>query len=234
MNLSAIVPLPVSVADNKAVAFTPLVGQAPLARVVRVMLSAVDDPGRVIVAAAEALACDVDESLASHGLSSVRVVTVPDEATRAQCVLAALAYVDSETVSSTHVVLHDISRPLVSAAVQDRVIAGLRNGGAVVVPALPVTDSVKTVDTHGSVTGTLDRSALRAIQYPRGFAVDQLSQLLEQRTSDDFDELRAAIGAGVSITVVDGACDGFRIDLPRDEQYVDALIASRRLEPHGS
>ena len=39
------------------------------------------------------------------------------------------------------------------------------------------------------MTAALDRATLRTVQYPRGFAADQLSRLLAGRTSDDFDEL---------------------------------------------
>lgn len=97
-------------------------------------------------------------------------------------------------------------------------------------PALPLTDSVKAVDARGSVTGTLDRSALRAVQYPRGFRTDQLTRLLAERTSDEFDELEEAIRAGLPITTVDGDPDAFLVDLPSDTTFVEAIIACRRAE----
>jgi 2-C-methyl-D-erythritol 4-phosphate cytidylyltransferase len=109
----------------------------------------------------------------------------------------------------------------------DRVIAELRNGSTAVMPMRPLTDSVKAVDADGSVTGTLDRSALRSVQYPRGFATDQLARLLTQFTTDEFDELEEAIRAGVPITVVDGEADAFVAELPRDAAFVEAIIACR-------
>ena len=99
-------------------------------------------------------------------------------------------------------------------------------------PALAVTDSIKAADAHGAVTGTLDRSALRAVQFPRGFAVDQLAGLLAHRAADEFDELTAALGTAASITVVDGDPDAFRADLPQDAEFVEAIIASRQSDPH--
>jgi 2-C-methyl-D-erythritol 4-phosphate cytidylyltransferase len=94
-------------------------------------------------------------------------------------------------------------------------------------PALAVTDSVKAVDESGSVTGTLDRSMLRAVQYPRGFTADQLSQLLAGRTSDEFDELDESLCTGTPITIVDGDSDAFAVELPRDAAFVEAIIACR-------
>jgi 2-C-methyl-D-erythritol 4-phosphate cytidylyltransferase len=221
--VGAIVPLPISVADNRAAAFTPLAGEAPLIRVLRTMLGAVTEEAAV-VATAESLVDDVREYLAAHGLSVGVAVAA---GTRAQCLVAGLDYLERKSVSPRHVLIHDIGRPLASAGLCDRVIAELRLGSAVVMPALPLTDSVKAVDARGSVTDTLDRSVLQAVQYPRGFATDQLARLLTRRASDDFDELDEVIRAGVPITVVDGESDAFVAELPRDTAFVEAIIACR-------
>jgi 2-C-methyl-D-erythritol 4-phosphate cytidylyltransferase len=116
---------------------------------------------------------------------------------------------------------------LAPATLRERVIGGLQAGSRVVMPALAVTDSVKAVDAWGSVTDTLDRSTLRAVQYPRGFAADQLSQLLAGRTSDDFDELDESLRTGTAITLVDGDSDAFAVELPRDAAFVEAILTCR-------
>jgi len=221
------VPLSTTVAENKDAAFLPLAGEAPLARIVRALLGAVAEPGRVVVAAAEALIDDVRRSLADDDVASVGVVSVADPATRAQCLTAALEYLESKTLSTRYVLLHDISQPLTPAGLQDRVVAGSRSGGTVVMPALAVTDSIKSVDVHGAVTGTLDRGLLRAVQYPRAFVVDHLRGLLAQHTSGEFDELRESLRAGVPITAVEGDPDALRAELPKDAEFVEAIIASR-------
>ena len=66
------------------------------------------------------------------------------------------------------VLIHDAARPFASAALVTRAIAAARDDGAAV-PALPVADTVKTVDADGRVTGTLDRAALRTVQTPQAF-----------------------------------------------------------------
>jgi 2-C-methyl-D-erythritol 4-phosphate cytidylyltransferase len=225
---SAIVPLPATVMDNKAAAFAPLAGESPLARVVRTMLACVSDPNAVVVASAEPLVGDVRESLAAHGLSAVGVAVTKGPATRADCLAVGLEHLHSQSISVRYVLVHDIRRPLAPADLGGRVIAELRNGSQVVMPALPVTDSVKAVDARGSVTGTLDRSALTAVQYPRGFTVEQLSGLLARRVGGEFDELDEAITAGVPITAVDGDSSAFPAELPRDTAFVEAIIACRR------
>jgi 2-C-methyl-D-erythritol 4-phosphate cytidylyltransferase len=180
--------------------------------------------GAAVVAVAEPLAGAVRESLAAHGLSTVGVAVAEDPGSRAQCLAAGLHYLKDQLC---HVLIHDIRRPLASAALRDRVIAGLQAGSPVVMPAVAVTDSVKAVDANGSVTGSLDRSTLQAVQYPRGFTADQLSQLLAGRTSDEFDELDESLRTGTPITFVDGDSDAFVVELPRDAAFVEAIITCR-------
>ena len=227
-------PLPISVADNTASAFLELVDAPALTRIVTAMLGAVGQPGRIVVSAAEPLAGDVRAVLASEKLEGVSVSAVSGTATRADCIRAALESLQQGPFSTSHVLVHDISSPLASADMTARVVAAMRDGGAIVIPALAVTDSVKTVDLAGMVTGTMDRSALRAVQFPRGFAVDVLAELLGRDTAADFDEIAAAVGATAHITVVDGDPDAFRVELPRDADFIEAIIASRSADLHGA
>jgi 2-C-methyl-D-erythritol 4-phosphate cytidylyltransferase len=217
-DLAAMVPLPAMYVDNVAAAIDLVAGEAPLARVVRTMR------GTAVVAVAEPLVGAVRESLAAHGLSAVGVAVAEYPGSRAQCLAAGLEYLEDRP---RHVLIHDIRRPLAPDGVRDRVIAGLQAGSPVVMPALAVTDSVKAVDERGSVTGTLDRSMLRAVQYPRGFGADQLSQLLAGRAGDEFDELDESLRTGTPITIVDGDADAFAVELPGDAAFVEAIIACR-------
>jgi len=217
VDLAAILPLPATYVDDAAAAFDPLAGTAPLARVVRTMR------GAAVVAVAGPLVDAVRESLAAHGLSAVGVAVAEDPGSRAQCLAAGLHYLQDQP---RHVLIHDIRRPLAPEGVRDRVIAGLQAGNPVVMPVLAVTDSVKAVDATGSVTETLDRSTLGAVQYPRGFTADQLSQLLAG-TSDEFDELNESLRTGTPITFVGGDSDAFVVELPRDAAFVEAIITCR-------
>ncbi|HEX9834331.1 MAG TPA: 2-C-methyl-D-erythritol 4-phosphate cytidylyltransferase [Mycobacterium sp.] len=233
MELSGVVPLPVSVVANPAVAFLPLAAATPLTRLVRTILGAVTEPGRVVVAAAEPLVADVRAILASEELASVSVVAVGGAGSRADCLRAALDCLRRAAFSTSHVLVHDIGRPLASADLVMRVVAGMRDGGAVVMPILAVTDSVKAVDVRGSVIVTVDRSVLRAVQYPRGFTVGALSGLLARGTPGEFDEIAAAVGADVPIAFVDGDPDAFHAELPQDAEFIEAIIASRSSDPGG-
>jgi 2-C-methyl-D-erythritol 4-phosphate cytidylyltransferase len=217
-DLAAILPLPNTFADNAGAALTPLAGQPPVVRVARTML------GAAVIAAAEPLVGAVRETLATHGLSAVGVAVAKGPGSRAQCLAAGLRYLKDQP---RHVLVHDVRRPLAPASLRDRVIGALQAGSPVVMPMLPVTDSVKAVDPCGSVTGTLDRSTLRAVQHPCGFTADYLSQLLAQCRADEFDELDEALRTSTPIAFVDGDSDAFAVELPRDAAFVEAIIACR-------
>ena len=225
VELAAIVPLPAAAADDRATAFVRLAGEAPLARVVRTMLG---PASVVVVATAKQLNAEVRECLAAHELSSVAVVD--GAAGRRQCVGAGLEYIAGESISTRFVLVHDYRRPLAPPDLCDRVVARLRTGCAVVIPAMPLTDSVKAVDSCGRVLGTVDRSRLATAQYPRGFTVARLVQLVAARSTDVFDEVEEAVRAGLQITVVQGDPDAFAVDMAHDSQLVKAIIAARQAQ----
>jgi 2-C-methyl-D-erythritol 4-phosphate cytidylyltransferase len=215
---AAILPLPNTFADNADAVFTPLAGDAPLVRVARTML------GAAVIATAEPLVGAVRETLAAHGLSAVDVTVAEPPCSRAQCLAAGLQHLKDQP---RHVLIHDIRRPLAPAGLRDRVIAALQAGSPVVMPVLAVTDSVKAVDESGSVTGTLDRSMLQAVQYPRGFAADHLAWLLAECITDEFDELDESLRTATPIAFVDGDSDAFVVELPRDAAFVEAIVTCR-------
>lgn len=210
--------------------FVPLADAPPMVRAVRMLSDATDSPPAVAVAASESLFDTVRETLGGHQLSFVTVVLADGAGTWGQCLAAGLDHFAPAPGGPDHVLVHDIRRPLASVQARDRVIAGLRAGAQAVVPALPLTDSVKTVDSNGTVAGTLDRATLRAVQYPRGFTVSQLSALLAAARHEEFDELVEMLAAGIPVTVVDGDPDAFAVDLPGDAALVAAIVASRRAE----
>jgi 2-C-methyl-D-erythritol 4-phosphate cytidylyltransferase len=199
------------------------------------LLDAVAEPDRVVITVAEPLVGDVRTTLASsQDLASVNVVAVSGPAGKLDCLRAAVEYLRRASFSTSHVLVHDISRPLASPDLAQRVVAGMRSGGTVVMPVLAVTDSVKAVDVNGSITATVDRADLRTIQYPRGFAVGALNGLLAHDTAADVDEIPMAFGAAAPVTHVEGDPDAFRAELPRDAEFIEAIIASRWPDPHES
>lgn len=98
------------------------------------------------------------------------------------------------------VVVHDAARPLVTDETIERVIAAAR-GGTGAIAALPVVDTLKRVDEHGRVTGTIERQNLWRAQTPQAFP----REMLERAHVD-------ARGAGATVT--DDAALLERLNLP--------------------
>src|SRR4029078_12211745 len=67
------------------------------------------------------------------------------------------------------VLIHDAARALTPPSLIARVVAALHSGHPAVVPALPVSDTIKAVDANGVVLGTPERAGLRAVQTAQGF-----------------------------------------------------------------
>jgi 2-C-methyl-D-erythritol 4-phosphate cytidylyltransferase len=218
-----IVPLPATV--ERSAAFAPLAGVPPLIRVVRSM-SGATSRARLVVASAPALADDAAECLRAAGLGDVSTTAARDPGARRDVLTAALDHLRVQRDSDDVVLLCDCRYPLSPAIVAERVIAALGHGHDVVVPTQPVTDTVKTIDASGAVLGTVDRTTLRTVQYPRGFTAAALWHLIASRAVDDLDDLDAAFGARLDVTTVAGDPNAFQVELPRDTPLLEAIIAS--------
>lgn len=72
------------------------------------------------------------------------------------------------------VLVHDSARPFASAGLMTRVLDALKRGCPAVIPGIAVTDTIKSVDAAGRVQCTHERSSLRAVQTPQGFALGLL------------------------------------------------------------
>ncbi len=220
MTVTAILPVPVGFAERRDAVFAPVAGTSPLVRIVLALETACD----VVVVTAGILADSVREALAGQNFSRVHVVVAGSTGERAQCVAAGLLGLDH----GAHVVLHDIEWPMVRAGTLDRIVAMLRAGAVAVLPSSRVTDSVKLIDAAGVLTATVDREQLRTVQYPRGFDADVLAVLVKQSGSDAFDELEALLSTGTPLTIIEGDDEALSVELPRDSDYLAALIENRQ------
>jgi 2-C-methyl-D-erythritol 4-phosphate cytidylyltransferase/2-C-methyl-D-erythritol 2,4-cyclodiphosphate synthase len=113
------------------------------------------------------------------------------------------------------VLIHDGVRALVDAALIDRVLDGLA-GHAAVLPALPVTDTLKRVD-QGIITGTVDRTGLQRAQTPQGFRYPDILQAHRSFAGQAMtDDCALAEAAGLEVAVVGGAETNLKITEPDD------------------
>lgn len=95
--------------------------------------------------------------------------------------------------AAVHVLIHDAARPFMSARLVRTVQAELAAGAVAVIPALPVTDTIKMVE-GARVLSTLPRHRLVAVQTPQGFARAELEAAHAARMEE------AARGQGQPVT----------------------------------
>ena len=117
--------------------------------------------------------------------------------------------------STKYVLVHDAARALATSDLAQRVLNELNSGESAVIPALNVVDTIKEVDRDGYVRNTPDRSVLRAVQTPQGFAVDVLKRAHE--ASDDATDDAALVEAlGIKVKTILGEARAVKITNPED------------------
>jgi len=117
--------------------------------------------------------------------------------------------------STKYVLVHDAARALATSDLAQRVLNELNSGESAVIPALNVVDTIKEVDRDGYVRNTPDRSVLRAVQTPQGFAVDVLKRAHE--ASDDATDDAALVEAlGIKVKTILGEVRAMKITKPED------------------
>ena len=120
------------------------------------------------------------------------------------------------------VLIHDAARPCVPMDVVDRVLGSLAQGANAVVPVLPVSDTLKHVET----AKTIDRTSLAHAQTPQGFPYGLIKAAHEQGTrgTDDASLLEQL---GHKTTFVAGDPRAHKLTLPGDRPILEAFMTPR-------
>jgi len=112
-----------------------------------------------------------------------------------------------ESVAPDVVLIHDAARPFVSPSLIDRVIAGLTDRAGVI-PALPVSDTLKRTSAGMLVSGTVARNGLYRAQTPQGFRFGDI--VVAHRAaaaagkSDFTDDAAVAEWHGMRVAIIEG------------------------------
>ena len=175
--------------------------------------------------------------LAGAGVG-IRVVAGSSASRQASVALGLKAALESCPRAAV-VLVHDAARALTPPETVRRVVAAVRAGHDAVVPALAVTDTVKEIAPAGPagsgveiVVGTPDRSRLRAVQTPQGFAVAALVRAHELGAARGAHEALAASddaglveAAGGRVVVVEGDPLALKVTTPLDLALAELLAA---------
>ena len=204
-------------------AFVPLLGRPLLWHCVQGLLAAgcVD---LVVVAVGAQYRDQAATALADAG-RRVRIVT--GGAQRSDSVRRALDSVPDAEV----VLVHDAARCLTPVSVIQAVVQAVLAGKRAVVPVVTVVDTIKQVDPEGRVVSTVDRTALRVVQTPQGFAADLLRRAHQRPSGPVTDDAGLVEQLGEAVTILPGHPHAFKITTPLDlvvaETVAGAVAAGR-------
>ncbi len=121
------------------------------------------------------------------------------------------------------VLVHDAARPFADTSLIVRVLDALAAGHEAVIPGLPLTDTVKSLDDAGLVAATPERARLRAVQTPQGFDRAVLLRAHEAAAHTAATDDAALVEAlGLPVLVVDGAEGNRKITTPGDLAILEA------------
>lgn len=157
-------------------------------------------------------------------------VTGGDE--RAKSVLNGLKFLEKKAQPQDWVLVHDAARPCLRSADIVKLIQvcqTLTQGGGIL--AMPVSDTIKEVDSQMNITKTVNRNPLWRALTPQMFPINILSQALNQVISQGLtvtDEAAAMEYIGQSVKIVPGSHDNIKIT-----QQTDLGLAELFLKQQG-
>jgi 2-C-methyl-D-erythritol 4-phosphate cytidylyltransferase len=151
----------------------------------------------------------------ADGTESPADVVVPGDASRSGSVRAGLAAVPAD---AEVIVVHDGARPLATSDLFASVISTVRDGATAAVPAVPLTDTVRS--RRGEV---VNRDDLVAVQTPQAFRAGALREAHARghQASDDASLVEAQ---GGTVVLVPGAATNLKITYPTDLLIAEALL----------
>ena len=159
--------------------------------------------------------------------SGKEVIWVQGGAERQDSVLTGLEALPENT---THTLIHDCARPLITKDLIGQLIDTTRDDGAACL-AHPATDTIKRIPAAGLLQKTeledLDRSRLWAMETPQAFRHADILQAYQYVTADGFqitDDCAAAATLGIKTTLIHNPSPNPKITTAHDLDYVSWLL----------
>lgn len=132
------------------------------------------------------------------------------------------------------VLIHDAARPFVSQSTIGNVLNGIDDGLGTL-PATAIADTVKKADDNKLVLDTISRNNLYLAQTPQGFKLSDIHAAHAKaaiHNPDGFtDDAAVAEDAGMSVKLVEGNADNFKITTKDDLLQAEEKLSMNSLIP---
>lgn len=162
--------------------------------------------------------------------AGANVETIPGGLTRQDSVACGLSALGED---ADMVLVHDAARCLAPPKLYDAVAREVMSGHDAVIPGIGVVDTLKEVDDSGNVVATPDRSRLRAVQTPQGFARSVLERAHDRADArgdvDAPDDAALVERIGLPVRIIAGHPDAFKITRPHDLVLAETVLTRPRL-----
>lgn len=207
-------------------AFVPLAGRPLLLHALEALASAPEvDMVVPVVAAAELPR--LQALLADWGPRPKLAAAVVGGAERQDSVRAGMQALPPQ---ASLVAVHDAARALLRSSAVSRVVAAAQRSGAAIL-AVPVHDTIKRVSA-GRIVETPARAECWAAQTPQVFRTEILRDALAKAAAEGYlgtDDAELVERLGVTVEVVEGDLDNFKLTHPEDLVLAERAVAERQL-----
>ncbi|KAJ1713140.1 YgbB family-domain-containing protein [Aspergillus flavus] len=161
--------------------YRELAGETVISRVVRAFRAW--DPGHPIVIVRH----ENDAALLANAIegADAQVYETVGGATRQASVLEGLRFLSSLEQPPSHVLIHDAARPFILPSLLDKIRDGMREQPDVgIILAIPVSDTIKSVDENGMISRTVPQKGLYRAQTPQAFSLPTALNIHDQLAYD--------------------------------------------------
>lgn len=209
-------------------AYVPLCGRPMLLRTLDKFCAARHVSSLVVVAAPPELRRCEALLRADPALQRRPWIVSGGGATRQESARLGLSKVDAD---ADIIAIHDAARPFVSAGLIDRCVEAAGERGAAAA-GLPVRDTIKIVSNERWIQSTPERSSLWEIQTPQAFKAALIREAHNRAATEQLqatDDAMLVERMGIPVYVVEGERTNFKITLPDDLVFAEALIRDGRV-----
>lgn len=202
--------------------FIPLLGKPAISYTLRAFEDA-NSISDVVVVCRESDLAEIKEIAETENCSKVKAFTLGG-ATRSESVASGVMAASEAT---THFAIHDGARALILPGDIDHVVSVALECSAAAL-AVPVTDTIKVVDSQGYIVSTPDRAMLRGAQTPQVFEKSLYLSALENNKGVEFtDDCALVETQGARVKIVIGDYTNIKITTPQDIPLAEGVLRKR-------
>ena len=202
--------------------FIPLLGKPAISYTLRAFEDA-NTISEVVVVCRESDLEQIKEIAETENCNKVKAF-VYGGATRSESVSSGVMAASENT---THFAIHDGARALILPNDIDHVVSVAFESSAAAL-AVPVTDTIKVVDSDGYIVSTPDRAMLRGAQTPQVFEKSLYLNALENNKGVEFtDDCALVETQGARVKIVIGDYTNIKITTPQDIPLAEGVLRKR-------